>query len=232
MAAYESLRESDPSNVDYTLEVARIHMNLGNNTEALGIFEELLTTPGVSGPDLYAIGVGFYNADDFKNAVRGFSGAATENPRDRDAIEMWARSLQLDSLNAEVPAVARRWLELDPNSQSGWAILAQASNTNGDTGTTQEAMAALQGLEVAIDQLELQRFGGGGGIVGGLLVNKTLAPGASVTLEVTFYGSGGRAIGTATERISVGEVDTPQLFELQFDSAETVGGYSYELTVG
>jgi hypothetical protein len=53
-----------------------------------------------------------------------------------------------------------------------------------------------------------------------------------VTLEVTFYGSGGRAIGTATERISVGEVDTPQLFELQFDSAETVGGYSYELTVG
>ena len=58
-----------------------------------------------------------------------------------------------------------RWLELDPNSQSGYAILAQAANLNGDTETAQGAMTAIQSLEVVVDQLELQRFGGGGGIV-------------------------------------------------------------------
>ena len=82
-------------------------MNLGNESEAVVIYEELFSTPGVTGPDYYAMGVGFYNADDFANAARGFSAAAEQNPSDRDAIEMWARSLQLDSLYAEVPAVRR-----------------------------------------------------------------------------------------------------------------------------
>jgi tetratricopeptide (TPR) repeat protein len=230
--AYQALRESDPSNIEYTLDLATILMNLGNSADALELYEELLSSPGVSGPDYYAIGVGFYNVDDFGNAVRGFSGAVEQNARDRDALEMWARSLQLDSLFAEVPAVAQRWVELDPYSQSGWAILAQTANASGDTETTQTAMTAIQGLEVSVDQLEMQRFGGGGGIVGGMFVNKTLDAGASVTLEFTFYGTGGDAVGSASTTIGAGEPDTPQLFELQFDSTERVGGYSYELNIG
>lgn len=232
VAAYQALREGDPSNLDYTLDLAAIQMNRGNSAEALELYEQLLSSSGLGGAELYAIGVGFYQADDYANAVRGFSGAAEQNPRDRDAIEMWARTLQLDSLFAEVPPVARRWIELDPNSQSGYAILAQASNLNGDTETTQEAMTAIQALEVAVDQLELQRFGGGGGVVGGVLVNKTLAPGASVTLDFTFYGADGSEMGSATQTLSAGQVDVPQQFEVQFDSSEAVGGYSYELTLG
>jgi len=230
--AYGALREADPSNVDFALAHAAILMTVGNSAEALELFEELLSSPGISGSDYYAIGVGFYNADDFANAVRGFSGAAEQNPRDRDALEMWTRSLQLDSLYAEIPPVAERWLELDAYSQSGWAILAQAANANGDAETTQEAMTAIQGLEVIVDQLELQRFGTGGGIVGGTLVNKTLEAGTSVTLDFTFYGTSGDAIGSLSETLSAGEADVAQFFELQFDSTEAVGGYSYELTTG
>jgi hypothetical protein len=110
--------------------------------------------------------------------------------------------------------------------------LAQSANVSGDTETTQEAMTAIGALEISIDQLEFQRFGAGGGIVGGLIVNKTLDPGTSVTLRFTFYGTNDDEIGSDSVAISVGEVDTPQLFEHQFDSTETVGGYSYELTIG
>lgn len=230
--AYRGLMESDPSNIAHTLDLATILMNLGNETEALQLYGGLLSSPGVSGPDYYMIGVGFYQAEDYVNAVRGFSGAADQNPRDRDAIEMWARSLQLDSLFADVPPVAQRWVELDPNSQSGWAILAQSANVNGDTEATQVAMTAIQGLEVSVDQLELQRFGAGGGIVRGIVANKTLAAGTSVTLVFTFYGTDGDPIGTMSQAVTLGEVDTVQDLELELDSAETVGGYSYELRVG
>jgi tetratricopeptide (TPR) repeat protein len=230
--AYRELTASDPSNLGYKLDLAAVLMELGNVSESVAVYEDILSTPGLTGPDYYRVGVGFYQAEDFASAARGFSEAANQNARDRDAVEMWARSLQLDSLWAEIPAVAQRWVELDPYSQSGWAILAQAANANGDAETTQQAMNAIQGLEVSVDQLELQRFGDGGGVVGGSLVNKTLEAGASVTLVFTFYGTAGDSLGTASATVSLGEPDTAQFFEVEFDSTETVGGYSYELTVG
>jgi len=229
VVVYETLIEDDPTNLDYQLDLAAIQMNLGNTDEALALYEELLSNPGLTGPDLYAIGVGFYQADDYDNAIRGFSAAAAQNEYDRDAYEMWARTLQLDSLFAEVPAVAQRWVELDPASQSGYAILAQSANINGDTETTQEAMTAIQSLQVAVDQLELQRFGSGGGIVSGTLVNKTLDPSGSVTLVFTFYGTDGSALGSANQTFNAGAVDAMQPFQVQFDSSERVGGYSYEV---
>jgi tetratricopeptide (TPR) repeat protein len=226
--AYEALLEQNPGNLDYQLDLAAIQMQIGNRTQALALYEDLLSGGGLTGPDLYAIGVGFYQADDYENAVRGFSQAAEQNEYDRDSIEMWARTLQLDSLFAEVPAVAERWVALDPYSQSGYAILAQAANINGDAETTQEAMTAIQGLEIAVDQLELQRFGNGGGIVNGTFVNKTLDPGATVTLVFTFYGVDGSRLGSTNHTLNAGAVDQVQSFQVQFDSSDRVGGYSYE----
>lgn len=232
VAVYQQLREQDPSNSDYTLRQAMTLMELDRQSEALELYGELLDSPGVGGAELYAIGVGFYQVDDFDSAVRGFSGAAALNPRDRDALEMWARTLQLDSAFADIPDVARRWLELDPNSQSGWAILAQSANANGDAETTQQAMSSLQALQVAVEQLELQRFGGGGGLVAGTVANKTAAPGSSVTLTFTFYGEDDAPLGSLSVPVTLGDPDVPQLFEGEFSSPDQIGGYSYAVTIG
>ena len=78
--------------------------------------------------------------------------------------------------------------------------MAQAANLTGDTETTQEAMSAIQGLEVSVDQLGLQRSGSGGGIVSGLVINKTLEEGATVTLEFTFYGTADNELGSLSPR--------------------------------
>jgi len=230
--AYRELREANPENHDYTLRLAMTLMDMGNQTESLALYDELLSGSGTTGPEYYMAGVGFYQADDFEKAVRGFSSAADRNPRDRDALEMWARTLQLDSAWTEIPPVAQRWLELDPDSQSGWAILAQSANQAGDTETTQAAMTSLQALQVAVEQLELQRFGSGGGVVGGTVLNKTLDPGSSVTLEFTFYGENDSEMGTVSVPVTVGDVDAPVQFEAQLDSQDAIGGYSYELTGG
>jgi len=230
--AYRALSEADPSNMEYTRNLATVLMESGDEAGALEVYAELLSQPGLSGPDLFAIGVGFYQANDYVNAVRAFSQAVELNATDRDSAEMWARSLLLDELFAEIPAVAEKWVALDPNSQNAYLIWAQAANTNGDTEATQHTMSMAQDMEVAVDQLQLQRFGAGGGNVSGNVVNKTLEEGTSVTLAVTFFGTSGSPIGTVTSSVTLGAADMIEFFDARFDSAEQVGGYSYELTVG
>ena len=63
-------------------------------------------------------------------------------------------------------------------------------------------------------------------------MNKTLDAGATVTLRFTFYGESGDPIGTVSETVSVAGADLAQVFTVQFDSAQTIAGYGYELTVG
>ncbi len=231
-AAYRELSDSDPSNLEYGKGLASVLMEMGNEAEALEVYEDLLSRPGLSGQDYYAIGIGFYQANDYERAVRAFGGAAEQNSRDRDALEMWARSLSLDSVYVDVPPVAERWIELDPYSQNGYVLLAQAANQNGDTERTQEAMATAQALEVNVDQLQLQKFNEGGGVVSGSVINKTLEAGASVTLRFTFYGTSDNPIGSVTAAVTVGAANMAEIFRAQFDSGEIIGGYSYELTVG
>lgn len=230
--AYRALSSSDPMNLGYRRNLASILMRMERETEALQVYTDMLSRPGLTGEDYFAIGAGFYQASDYKGAARGFSGAANLNPRDRDALEMWARSLQLDESWADVPPVAQRWIALDPATQNGRLILAQAANQNGDAQTTQGAIQGVEGLQVAVDQLQLQRYGNGGALVSGSVINKKLQEGAGVTLRFTFYGAGDRPIGSVTQRVTVGAVDGTRSFQAEFDSTEQVGGYSYELTVG
>jgi tetratricopeptide (TPR) repeat protein len=218
--------------MEYVRGLAAVLMDSGREAEALEVYRQLMAQPGLSGQDLFAIGVGFYQANDYVNAATAFGNAAELNAMDRDALEMQARSMMLNEVFEGLPEIAKKWVELDPFSQNGYLIWAQAANKTGDTEGTQQAMNAAQELTVSVDQLQLRRTGGGGGVVSGSVVNKTLDPGASVTLKVTFFGTSGSPIGTVTEAVTVGAPDMAEIFQIQFDSAETVGGYSYELTVG
>ena len=229
--AYRELAAEDPDDLELVKALAAILMQMGNEAEALEVYVDLMTRSGLSSADYYAIGVGFYQGSDYGRASRAFSGAAGASPFDRDALEMWARSMQLDSTYAAVPPVAERWIELDPYSQTAYLILAQASNIGGDQEATQQAMRQVEALEVSVDQLQIQRQDGGG-VVSGSLTNKTLTQGASVTLRFTFYSEAGDPIGTVTESVSVAAEGMAEVFQVQFDSAEYVGGYGYELTIG
>jgi tetratricopeptide (TPR) repeat protein len=232
VGTFREMSAADPANVELKRSLAAILIEMGEEDEAFGIYEEMLGMPGLGAADYYSIGVGYYQGSDYEGAVRAFAQAADASVNDRDAIEMWARSLQLDSAYADVPPVAERWLELDPNSQNAYLILAQSQNQLGNQSETQAAVQAVERLEVAVNDLTLRRHPGGGATVTGSVVNKTLSQGAQVTLDFTFYDAAGNAIGSQSRTVSVGAADMAQVFTVEFDSAQPVGGYGYTLSAG
>lgn len=232
VGTYRELSAASPDDLELKRGLAAILMEMGEEDEAFAIYEEMLGMPGLTPLEYYAIGVGFYQGSDYERAVRAFGQAAEASVYDRDAIEMWARSLQLDSAYAEVPAVAERWIELDPNSQNAHLILAQSQNQLGNQAATQAAVQAVEALEVAVNDLTLTRQPGGGATVTGSVINKTLSQGSPVTLNFTFYDAAGNPVGTETQTVSVGAADMAQVFTVEFDSAQAVDGYGYTLTTG
>ena len=231
-AVFERMIAEDPSNVEAARNLAATQLQMGNEAAAFETYEALLANPELGPIDLYQIGIGFYQGSDYGRAAQAFGQAAGMNPMDRDGLEMWARSLQLDSAYAEVPPVAERWVDLDPNSQNALLIMAQAVNQIGDSQRAGELVQRVDGLQVTVDELQMLRYGNGGARVSGSVANKTLDSGTPVTLTFTFYSMTGAPMGTVSETVSVGGEGMAEVFQVEFDSTEQVGGYGYELSAG
>ncbi len=233
-AAYREIAAADPTNVVAPQELAAILMTMGREDEAVTVYGELLARPGLTATDFYRIGVGFYNAADYGRAADAFGRGVGVSPRDRDALEMWARSLQLDSAYTTVPAVANRWLELDPSSQNAIAILAQATNFAGNPQGAAEAMRRVEALFVIVDDLEMRGTGGNQVTVAGSVAarNDTTPAGTRVNFTFTFYSESGQAIGTATTSTTVQAPGAKSVFQVDFTSTQPVTGYGYTLTRG
>ena len=138
-----SLVAQNPENILYANNLASIYIETDQPDLAVGVYEELLQQSDLAPSDYHNIGVGYYNLGRYDDAIGIFEQGVNAAQRDRDSIEMWARSIQMyhaqdttrmtpESLQ-EIIGVLERWLELDPNSQAGNLILAQAVNTTGTT---------------------------------------------------------------------------------------------------
>jgi tetratricopeptide (TPR) repeat protein len=231
-AIFEQMLVEDPSDVEAARNLAATQLQMGDEAAAFATYEALLSNSDLGPIDLYQIGIGFYQGTDYTRAAQAFGRAAEMNPMDRDALEMWARSLQLDEAYTEVPPVGERWIELDPNSQNALLIMAQAVNQTGDSQRAGELVQRVDGLQVTVDELQMLRYGNGGARVSGSVANKELDPGASVTMTFTFYSMSGAPMGTVSESVNVGGEGMAEVFQVEFESTEQVGGYSYELSVG
>jgi len=227
--AYRRLVTANPDDLLSARNLAGILMQMGNEEEAFAEYEKLMMRSDLGASDFYTIGVGFYTGSDYPRAIQAFSGAVGINVNDRDGIEMWARSLQLAESYADLPPVGDRWLELDPYSQSALLVMAQAVNQNGDEDRARDMIAAIDALEVEVSDLQITRFGDGGARLSGAIANKKLDQGARVTLTFTFYTESGDAMGTVTHDVTVGSEGMKEVFQVEYASAEAVGGYGYTL---
>jgi tetratricopeptide (TPR) repeat protein len=229
VAVYRELVAANPDDIALQQDLGAILMQMGENEQALQVYRGLINRPGLDADGLSRVGLGFYQADQYEEAAAALQRAADASPRDRDALEWWARSLRADSAFAAIPPVANRWIELDPQSQQGLAILAEAANVNGDTQLAAQTIQRVQALEFSVDNLQMRR-GAGGADVSGAISNKTLTAGSQVTLVFTFYGENGSALGNVVHTVAVGGQGMSEVFELAFNSDAVVGGYGY--TVG
>jgi len=229
VATYRELVAQDPDDVAMQQDLGAILMQMGNTDEALQVYGRLLDRPGLNSDDLSRIGLGFYQADQYEQAAQALERAATVSPKDRDAIEWWARALYADSAWTELPPVVNRWVELDPQSQQALAILAQAANSAGNTQLAAQTVQRIQALEFSVDNLQMRR-GPTGADVSGSASNRTRPQGSTVTLMFTFFGEDGAQLGTVNQTVTLGAEGMSEVFQLRFDSDQYVGGYSY--TVG
>jgi len=227
---FRQLVAEDPNNVELSRNLAAILIQMGNTQEAFQVYDNLLNRPGLTSADLYNIGVGFYQGEDYERAAQAFKKAADASPKDRDAIEMWARSLQIDSAYAQVPPAAERWIELDPNNQNAYLILAQAVNHEGDSQRASDLVNQIEALQVVVSDLQLNRTRDGVSATGSVL-NKKLDPGSNVTLNFTFYDTNGNQVTTASKTVTVGAVDSPVSFEVDA-TGDGIAGYGYTLQAG
>jgi len=232
VTSYRTLTAENPGDIEMARNLAAILMQMGDQDAAFVEYGKLIQRSDLAATDFYTIGVGFYTGSDYARAAEAFEGAASRNVNDRDALEMWARSLQLDSVFAEVPTVGERWVELDPNSQTAYLLMAQAVNATGDADRTRDLIGAIEGLEVDVSDLRITRNADGGARVNGSVANKTLDQGQTVTLTFTFYTEAGDAMGTVTQDVTVGAEGMKEVFQIEYTTADAVGGYGYALSVG
>lgn len=226
--AYRALVANNPDDVALQQDLAAILMQADRTDEALEVYDRLAVRPGLNSDDLSRIGLGFYQADRFGPAAEALGRAVQVSPKDRDAVEWWARALMADSAWSEVPAVAQRWLALDPNGRQALAILAQAANVNGDTQLASQTVQRIQALEFSVDNLQMRRFETGAEVTGSV-TNSSRPQGSQVTLVFTFYDESGTEIGRAVQTVALAAQGMSDVFQLDFDSDQFVGGYGYTI---
>lgn len=228
--AFRSLAQEHPDKIAYKRDLASLLVQTGKNAEAKQVYSQLLADSTLTAADLYQIGAGFYNMNDYKGAVKAFSGAANKRPKDRDALEMWTRCLSSDSAFAQVPAVAQRWIALDPNSRVAYILEAQALNAQGNGKQAQALVDQIQSLKVSVDQLNIERNPNGGAMINGQMTNRSLAAGATVSITFTFYDGSGNSVGTQAQQVTLDAQGKAVPFTVDFKSNAKVGGYGYTLT--
>ena len=237
--ALEELLAEDPENVAYlrTLGATLIRMEQPDSAQA--VFNRILEIDGLPSSDYYQVGIGLYQAEEYTQAADAFEKAVDASVNDRDALEMWARSLiaayptgegapepPAGALD-EIIMTSERWMELDPNNRNAYLIKAQPANRMGDEDTASDLVGQIEAFPVSVDNLQLQRSSMGGGLVVGTLTNASATQGSTATIEVTFYDAAGGVIGVEEATVQVPAAETQAQFRVDFDTDAYVGGYSY-----
>jgi hypothetical protein len=181
----------------------------------------------------------FYEMADYPSAVSSFASVLSAAPNNRDAIE-WrtrayneiatdeatgGRAVTAETRTALI-ASAQQWLKLDPNADYPHLLLANQLNAAGDAAGAQAMVAQFTNLPFITRNLEM-RAGRGSVTMFADIINKKLTPGQPLRLRVTFFGPGGTSLGTKDGSVTAPPVDATAAFQVDFETTQTVQGYSY-----
>ena len=239
------LVNENPGEVSFARSLASLYIQLEQPDSASAIYDRILEQPELDPTTYYDVGIGLYQLEDYEAAAEAFEAGLEVAPRNRDAAEMWARALQLayppqtgqDSAAAPAPpealdqlqAAAEAWLELDPYSRNAHVILAQTANRLDDQERAGELVSEIESLTVDMANLQFRPLPGGGAQINGTLRNVAAEAGTPVTLEFTFYGPDGTALGTESTTVDLPAQEATQTLQLSYEADTQVTGYTYTL---
>ena len=224
---YETLLERDPDNQEARSSLAIALAMTGQGADALTIFDEILGRDDGTPLDYFNAGVSLYQVDELDKASAGFVKALERAPMYRDALQNLSQTLSiLEDYEAQVP-YSERLLELDPHNEYGYQMYVRALVQLGRQTDAVGALEIMQGLPFVTDNMGLQPMASGA-TVSGTAMNKTLAPGTSITLRFTFYDSDGSPVGSEDVEVTISDPEVTHTFQLTFEGEAEVLGYGYE----
>jgi tetratricopeptide (TPR) repeat protein len=243
-AALAELVAANPDNTMYARNLANIYAQSEKPDSASAVYMRLLQRSDVTPSDLYQIGIGLYTIDKFTEAADAFKKGTMGSPKDRDAFEMWARTLQLANNRAgteptpeqlaELTKAAEGWVALDPSSRVGYLILAQTVNKAKNEARVAELVQKMEAITVGVSDLQLRRNPDGGASLSGTLENYKANQGTVATLTFTFFDKSGATLGTQSVQSMTGapsaEAPGKSTFNVTFNSDKQVDGYSYTVS--
>jgi tetratricopeptide (TPR) repeat protein len=237
---YEQVRELDSTNTDALFGIAEAHTELGDDSRALAIYDEILANASAMEPrDLFSMGVFLFNATQFDKAVEAFEAGLAKNPYYRDALFNLANTYleiagdesrpqsERGSALREMDLLTHRLLDIDPMNRQTYRILAAAHQLQGMEDTTAVILDEIDKLtyEVSVD---LSRPMSGGFTIAGRLINLKDSPTDVPAITFEFLDSSGNVVSTDT----VGGESLEPNESKRFDSAQVGEIVAWRYTVG
>lgn len=224
-ALYRQQLQANPDDIELQSNLALSLARQGKEAEAQEIYSRLLSQPGLSGSDLFNIGVALFNAKSYQQAADAFRRVTETMPNSRDAWYNYANALYAGNEFAALVPVAERLVEVDPLNENSALILARAYR---EANQNQQALQALQRNEdapVHVEDLEM-RPGESQTTVRGRVIGNQAAAGSPIQLRFTFFGPSGE-LGAETVTVTAPAADASTNFEVVFP--QVAAGYRYEL---
>ena len=227
-AEYETYLESDPGNVSALSSLAAVMAQSGMPDSAQAIYDGLLEQD--LGPrESFNVGVGLYGAEVYDRAAEAFRKVAEVAPLNRDAVYNWAQALHESEAWEELLPVAQDLLELDGYNSNSYHILARALINTGDEQEAVRILQAGEDLAFNLEDTQLQPRSSGGGSVTGVLKNRSLEAGATVSVRVHFVSDDGIVAGSTEIRVTAQAPESSEPFAADLSSDESILGFYFEV---
>jgi tetratricopeptide (TPR) repeat protein len=251
-ATLRPLLDAEPGNQDYARTQASIFARMGQqdpsraqawSDSARAVLQRMAQASGgsMSSSDHYVMAMTFYEMSDYPGAVGSFNSVLTQAPNNRDAVEWrtralyeWVQDLQpaggqpLTDARNQLIESAQKWLELDPNSNYPYLLLAGQLQQSGANDRAQAIVQQYSALPFYTVNMEL-RPGRGNVTVLSDITNKTMTAGQQLTLRFTFFGPGGATLGTKDGTVTLPVADATAALQVDFETTQPVEGYSYQV---
>ncbi|MEX0935491.1 MAG: tetratricopeptide repeat protein [Gemmatimonadota bacterium] len=226
---YQRLVDENPDDLGAVSSLASALNSAGRQDEAQAIYDELLARPDLDAGQLANVGIGLYNLDQFVTAADAFARAHEQAPPVRDFLFNEAQSLYLAEEQPErLMEVSERLIEMDTHNRDARRFLANALIR---MDRSPEAVPVLEEAETLPFDLPILQLAPGpdGTAVLGQAMNLNLDPGTTVNIRFTIYDGQGTALESQDVAVTLGEVEQPVEFQVDFPGDQSAVGFSYEV---
>jgi tetratricopeptide (TPR) repeat protein len=230
--AYRAYLARNPTDVSAMSALAMVTMASGDTLAAEQMYQDMMNQPDLSPRDLYDIGVGLFQSEDYAESASAFGRVLEIAPMHRDALFNRVTALyQADEWDA-VLADGESLIGLDPNNPLAYQYVAFAYAQKGDTDTGIQFQERGEALSFTVENTQIQPFSGGGGSMTGQLTNNSVAAGTPIVLTIHFLGMDGTEAGSVDVTVIAPEAGMAEVFRAELDSDQDLLGFYYTVVSG